>query len=211
MWAFHLSFSLQKTTQMKKYSASLTFLFLINFSLIGQSKFFEQPIFSISFISHSVGIPFKDYFKKPLNFGISLAADFRYNEKNFQKLELGWYHHANLNTAFWVKSDYIRRFQTEKGFVTDLQAGLGYILDFSNRQIYELDKNGIYQKGKNQKGGLLVGAGFGVGYRFSLDEEKIGLTPFVNYQSMIQLPYGKLLPVFPHNMLSVGSRFQFVE
>ncbi len=197
--------------QMKKYLASLIFLFSISFSLTGQSTFFEQPVFSISFINHSVGIPFKDYFKKPFNFGVSLAADFSYNEKNFQKLELGWYHHSNLNTALWVKSDYVRRFQTEKGFVADLQAGLGYILDFSEKQVYELTENGTYQAGKNQKGGFLVGAGFGAGYRFLLNEEKIGLTPFVNYQSMLQLPYGNLLPVFPHNLLSVGTRFQFLE
>jgi len=199
------------TMQMKKYFAAFVFLFLINFALYGQSKFFEQPVFSISFINHSVGIPFKDYFKKPLNFGLSLAADFTYNDKNFQKLELGWYHHKNLNTALWVKTDYVRRFQTEQGFVADLQVGLGYILDFSDWQAYELSENGTYQAGKSQTGGLLVGAGLAAGYRFLLDEEGIGLTPFVNYQSMIQLPYGKLLPVFPHNLLSVGTRFQFLK
>lgn len=194
--------------QMKKLIASFIFLFFINFSLIGQSDFFERPVFSISFINHSVGIPFKDYFKKPLNFGISLGADFGYNNKNFQKLEIGWYNHANLNTALWVKTDYVRRFQTEQGFVADLQAGLGYMIDFSSLQVYKLNENGRYQAGKNRSGGLLIGAGFGAGYRFLLDEESIGLTPFVNYQSMIQLPYGKLLPIFPHNLLSIGTRFQ---
>ncbi|MGK0364445.1 MAG: hypothetical protein ACI85O_001502 [Saprospiraceae bacterium] len=197
--------------QMKRYIVSLVFLFLINSSLIGQNYFFEQPVFSISFISHSVGIPFKDYFKKPLNFGVSFAADFGYNDKNFQKLELGWYHHANLNRALWVKTDYVRRFQTEQGFVADLQTGLGYMIDFSNWQVYELDKNGIYQKGKSRKGGLLIGAGFGAGYRSLLDEESIGLTPFINYQSMIQVPYGKILPIFPHNLLSIGTRFQMLK
>lgn len=196
---------------MKKYSISLVLLFLINFSLVGQSKFFEKPVFSISFINHSVGVPFKDYTKKPLNFGVSLAADFGYNDKNFQRLEVGWYHHKNLNTAMWIKTDYVRKFQTKQGFVADLNLGLGYMFDFSDLQSYELSENGTYQIGKNQKGALLISAGFGAGYRFLLNEEKISLIPFVNYQTMIQLPYGSLLPIFPHNLLSVGTRFQFLK
>lgn len=193
---------------------SIIFCLLFVIPTKGQSDLFKNPAFNITVFNHSVGIPFKDYFKRPMNIGITLGAEFSYRN-NFnspkQRIELGWYQHANLNTAVWVKSDFIRRFQTEKGFYGEIQGGLGYMLDFSKNESFELQDDGNYKSiGSKRKGGLLIAAGVGTGYQMTVNDKYL-ITPFVRYEGLIQLPYGKLLPFFPHVLLHLGTRVKLSE
>ena len=98
-----------------KHTLPIVSIMLLSNCLYSQSDFFQKPAFSISLVNHSIGIPFKDVFKKPFNFGISISADFPYGQRQFQKIEAGWYKHKNLSSAVWIKTDYVRRFQDNMG------------------------------------------------------------------------------------------------
>ena len=199
---------------MKIYWTTLCLLF--SFTMLqAQDGFFDRPAFTISLYNHSVGIPFKDFVKRPLNFGVAIGAEFSYpgksSDKRFQRLELGFYHHKNLNTAVWVKTDFIRRFKTENGLMGEVQVGAGYIRDFNAYQTFELGSDGKYQaKKRASTGGFITGIGIGGGYELNINDQ-YAVTPFVRYESFLQMPYNDLSPYFPHSLLHLGSRFQIIK
>ena len=90
----------------------------------------------------------------------------------------------------------------------DVRGGIGYIRDFNALDSYELTPEGAYQlKKRHGKGGLIGGLGIASGYSFS-GNEKTQISPFLDYQGFIQFPYSKIAPVFPHSLLSIGTRIQ---
>lgn len=193
-----------------KIQTCLLLVFIWGSSLAAQSNFLTQPTFTISVFSHSIGIPFKDYFKTPINLGMTLGVEFDYNSSRsgqlIQRLELGWHRHRHLNTALWVKTDFIRRFSTKDGGYGELQAGLGYIRDFSYYETFEKNEQGIYQPtGNKSKGGFLADIGIGAGYQIDVNNN-YSLSPFIRYEGMVQFPYAKLISVFPQSLLHIGSR-----
>ncbi len=192
----------------------LVALFLVPLLTHAQSDFFKNPPLTISFYNHSIDVPFKDIFKTPINFGVAIGTEFKYNQGTpnawRQKLEIGWYHHKNLSTAVWLKTDVVYRYQTTDGLFGEAQIGVGYIHDFNAYQTFQL-KDGQYQAISHKgKGGLLVGAGVGTGYEFELNDN-YNMAPFVRYESFIQTPYSKFQSIFPHALFHVGSRFSTYE
>ena len=195
---------------MQKYFICLLIFIVGTVTLSGQTEVPRRTTFSISVFIHSLGVPFKDFVKTPLNFGFTAGVEFDYSNtgrgNNFQRFELGWFHHKNLNTGVWVKTDYIRRINNDDGLFADFQGGLGYLRDFSNNQSFSVNKNGQYQLNKNSSnGGLLIGLGIGSGYGINLDEEYT-LSPFVRYEALIQTPYAEIIPFFPHLLLHTGTK-----
>ena len=194
-----------------KHIFSLLLLISSSFVLKAQSSFFKDPSFSISIIQHSIGMPFKDFIKKPFNLGVSFAAEFYYDDRHLQKLEFGFYKHKHLHSAVWVKTDFVRRFQHEDGLFGEVQTGLGFIRDFHALDTYELDRNGEYRKMKSHgKGGFIAGAGLTSGYRF-VSDSGLETSPFLRYQGFLQMPYSKIAPVFPHSIMEIGTRFQNIS
>ncbi|MEM1326370.1 MAG: hypothetical protein AAGI23_10470 [Bacteroidota bacterium] len=191
-----------------KHTLLLTSIILSTTCLFSQSDFLRQPAFNISLVHHTVGIPFKDFFKKPLNLGLSFSVDFPYTDRQFQRLEVGWYKHKNFASALWVKTDYVRRFQDSEGLFADVRGGIGFIRDFNALDSYELTSEGVYQlKKRHGKSGLIGGLGVAGGYSFE-PAEATQLSPFLDYQGFIQFPYLNIAPVLPHSLLSIGTRFQ---
>jgi len=196
---------------MRKFSICFLLFTFYAASIYSQAENSRHAIYSISFINHSIGIPFKDFTKRPLNFGVTASVEFDYSKsgkgKHFQKLEIGWFNHKNLNTGIWIKTDYIRRYRHKSGLFADFQTGLGYIRDFGEKESFTLNENGQYQVNKNSSnGGLLVGFGMGTGYSVEVNE-KYTIEPFIKYEAMLQTPYAKFVPFLPHLLLHVGTKF----
>jgi len=180
-------------------------------ALTGQSETFRKPTFTISFFNHSIGVPFKDFVKTPLNIGFTAGVEFDYSNngqgKNFQKFEVGWFHHKNLSTGIWLKTDYIRRVANKKGLFADFQGGLGYLRDYSVNRNFTISQDGQYQSKKNaSRGGLLIGLGLGSGYKVKLNDQ-YSIAPFFKYEGMIQTPYAEIIPFLPHSMFHLGTKF----
>ncbi|MCG8326502.1 MAG: hypothetical protein MI974_02395 [Chitinophagales bacterium] len=199
---------------MKSRLSTIVFL-LVSLASYAQKSFFDQPAFIISVYNHSVGIPFKDYVKTPLNFGFALGVEFSYPGKSygkqFQKVEVGFYHHQNLHSALWVKTDFIRRFITDDGLFGEVQFGMGYMREYNAYQTFELTTDGTYKsKDRSSTGAFLAGTGIGGGYQFNV-ADKYNIAPFLKYEGLLQLPYSKLQPFFPHTLIHLGSRFQFID
>jgi len=181
------------------------------FSVQAQDHFWDKTSWTIGLVSHSVSLPFKDVFKKPLNLGIVLGAEYTYKQNKVnswhQRLELGWYHHKELNTAFWAKTDIISRFTAENGLYVDIQVGLGYMYDIPAYKTFKVENGEVIRPKIGGKGALISDFGIGGGYNINIKNNRI-VTPFVKYESIFQFPYSDFVPVFPHSLLHVGSRFK---
>ena len=182
---------------------------LINQTGVSQSGFFDEPIFRLSVYTHSIGLPFKDFVKRPLNFGISGSIGYAYNKDKanplVQEFELSWFNHKHLNKAFMVKSNLSKSYFTDNDLNIDASFGIGYIIDLSENATYALQDNGKYGKSLDLKSGFTTQIGFGVGKRISR-EGKSDFAPFIRYEGMIQLPYSDFTPFLPHTMLHVGTK-----
>jgi len=182
-----------------------SFCFLV---VNAQSDFFKSPVWSISVYNHSAGLGTK----KPLNLGVAFGAEFTYKQKDVsswhQKIEIGWFHHKNLNTAFWLKTDVVRRYTSGNGIYGEVQLGVGYLYDIPAYRTFTLDDTGSFQPSKTKgKGGFITDVGIGGGYAFNIDD-KYTIAPFIKYEGMIQIPYSDFLPLFPHSLLHIGSRIK---
>ncbi len=191
--------------------------FLLLFCLFGtflqaQNDFFKNPPITISVYSHSIGLPFKSFVKLPLNIGVAIGTEFTYNKKELssthQGVQIGWYHHENLNTSLWIKTDFIQRFTAASGLVGEVRLGAGYAHDFNAYETFALE-NGSYQTIKQSgKGSFISSIGIGGGYELPINDKYV-LTPFVRYEGWFQLPYSKFQAVLPHTLLHLGTRLNF--
>ncbi|MEL6720968.1 MAG: hypothetical protein AAFP82_19855, partial [Bacteroidota bacterium] len=151
---------------MRKY-IGLFLLCLFSMASQAQNDFFKNPPIIVSFYSHSIGTPFKDFVKTPLNFGLAIGTEFTYQQKDVQslhqKIEIGWYHHKNLQQGLWIKTDLVRRYKAKSGLYGEAQISLGYLQDFSAYETFEFSGE-RYQKVPNaSKGHILGGIGVGAG------------------------------------------------
>lgn len=195
---------------MRKY-IGICFCCLFYITTQAQNDFFKNPPIILSFYSHSIGTPLRDFIKTPLNFGLAIGTEFTYKQKKIkslhQKVELGWYNHKNLQKGFWIKTDLVSRYRTKSGWYGETQGSLGYIQDFNALETFEL-REGQYQKiEKASKGHFLGGFGFGGGYETAVNDKYV-VAPFVRYEGLLQFPYSKLTAVLPHTLFHVGTRVQ---
>jgi len=179
-----------------------------------QSGFFDEPIFKVSVFTHSIGIPFKDYVKKPLNLGVSIGAQFAYNKEKqdpwMQELELSWFNHRHLNKGLMIKTNLSKNYFTDSGLFVAPEIGLGYIMDLSENASYKLSDEGRYEKAPGISHGFISQISFTAGKRFQKDG-KNAYAPFIKYEGMIQFPYSDFTPFLPHTMIHIGSKIFVTE
>ncbi len=179
-----------------------------------QSDFFDEPIFRVSVFTHSLGIPFKDYVKRPLNFGLSVGVQFAYNKDTqtplTQELEISWFNHRKLNKAILLKTNLSKNFFTDSGFFVAPEVGIGYILDITNNAAFKLADNGTYARSSGISHGFVTQLSTSLGRRFSRENEN-DFAPFVKYEGLIQLPYSDFTPFLPHTMVHLGSKLFISE
>lgn len=187
---------------------AMTFVFVTK----AQEGFFNQPTFTIGIIQHQIGIPFKEIFKKPLNLGLTIGAEFAYGNKvdpkHFQRIELGFYHHKNFNTTVFIKSDYIRRFDVGGGVFVDVQTGLGYQRSFSAFQEFKLNEEGQYQAHNRSVGSMLFDIGTSIAYEFKVGDNLV-MSPYLRYEGLLQLPYSETTSILPQSLLHAGTRIKW--
>ena len=200
---------------MKSYISYLffTICLLSQKGFAQEAGFFQKHPVTISIFNHSVSLPFKDIFKRPLNIGISIGTEFLYTSgKHFsmhQTVQLGWFYHRELGTSVYVKSDFLNRLTASNGLFGEIQLGLGYMHSFYDKKVFELDNNGSYVQ-LTDKGypGIIGGIGVGGGWRIN-PSSPVSISPFFRYEWMGQYPYSEFPPVFPHSMVHLGSRIEF--
>jgi len=186
-------------------------LFLFCFSLQGiqaQNDFFKNPVWSISVFNHSIGLRTK----KPINLGVTLGAEFTYNQKEIgswhQKVEIGLFRHKNLNKALYLKTDVVRRHTYKNGLFHEGQFGIGYIFDTPANQPFVQNDDGAFQASNlSGRSNFITGIGIGGGYQFTT-KEQITIAPFFRYEAMLQFPYSDIAPIFPQSLLHIGSRIK---
>ena len=178
----------------------------------GQSDLLNNTVWSISVFNHSISLPVYDKLTKlPLNIGVAIGAEFAYNQNQIssihQRVEVGYYQHKHLNKAFFIKTDFVNRFTSELGVTAEYNVGLGYMLDIQENQTFKLkDGGGFTSENVGMRGGFLFALGLGGGYNIEAKDQRL-VSPFVKYEGMLQFPYSDFLPVFPHTLLHLGSRF----
>ena len=179
-----------------------------------QNDFFDEPILKVSVFTHSIGIPFKDYVKRPLNLGLSVGVRFAYNKDSqnplMQEIELSWFNHRHLNKALLVKTNLSKSFFTDSGLFVAPEIGIGYIMDITENAAFKLDESGTYTRSSGISHGFVTQLSVSLGRRFSR-ENKNDLVPFLKYESMLQFPYSEFTPFLPHTMLHVGSKIFLSE
>lgn len=175
----------------------------------GQSSFADKQIFKISVFTHSIGKPFKDYVKRPLNFGISIGTQFAYKKGKqnplLQEFEISWFKHKHLNKALMIRTNISKNYFSDSGVFIAPEFGIGYIMDISELASYSLSDTGSYQKASGISHGFVTSIAFSAGKRFD-KEGSHSLAPFIKYEGMVQLPYSDFTPFLPHTMLHLGSK-----
>lgn len=193
---------------MKHIFLTLFFIFFLCIGLQSQSGFFDEPIFKISVFTHSIGIPFKDYIKRPLNFGISVGAEFTYKKQQqnplTQEIELSWYRHKYLNQAIMLKTNISKNYFIKDELFVAPSFGIGYILDINEHASYSLNEE-IYERTSGITHGFTTQIGLTAGKKFT-KEGKNSFAPFIKYEGMIQLPHSEFTPILPHSMLHLGNK-----
>jgi len=194
----------------------ILFIFIISSftTTKAQSSFFSEPIFKITVFTHSIGIPFKDYVKRPLNLGISIGAQYAYYKSKqnplSQEFELSWFNHRHLSKSLLIKTNLSKNYFADNGFYIAPEIGIGYMLDISENASYKLGENGDYVKIVGGTHGFITQASISAGKRIK-NEGKNDFAPFVKYEGMIQLPYSDFAPFLPHAMLHLGSKIFITE
>ncbi|MFK7932027.1 MAG: hypothetical protein AB8G22_00875 [Saprospiraceae bacterium] len=181
--------------------------------IFAQTETTNKLPLTITVFNHSVGIPFKDFIKTPLNFGVSIGTEFTYrqaeNSSYHQQVAIGYYYHKNLNSALYLKSDFVYRYTTNGGWFGEVQVGAGYLRDFNEQLTFKRSEAGEYLPQKSRSyGGMIAGGGVGTGFRMQVNEQ-LNIVPFARYEGFFQFPYSELTSVFPHSLLHVGSRLEF--
>ena len=189
---------------------SLIFILFQN-TLQAQEGFFENRPITVTIFNHSIGVPFKDYFKKPLNIGIAIGTEFTYRQQTYnsthQSLQIGWYHHKNLGSGFLFKSDLIQRFNSSNNIWGEVSISAGYFHTFSISDVYQLNEKGNYQKTADTGSpAFLFGGGFGGGFQINTANQ-FTTRPFIKYEALLETPYTSFIPIMPHTLLEIGSRF----
>jgi hypothetical protein len=121
-----------------------------------------------------------------------------YNQSN-----LGFYHHAEYNTAFFLTSGIGLRRQRQSGFFTGYQLSAGLMRTITPGSTYKVDDN---DKVSRTSGGFFYGLtklSFEVGSVFNI--KATTLDAFFRLSGMAQFPYNS--GVLFHVMAGIGVRY----
>lgn len=190
----------------------LLFFFLLTaIPLQGQSDFFVQQPVRISVFTHTIGLPFRKMIRKPFNWGLSIGTEFRYGKKDppnwVQSVQLGWYQHRHIGPGLFLLTSTNYRAVAGSGWYGSGGLSVGYLRYFSPTEQFELHPDGYYQRAANKgHNSLLFGAGLETGYQTALNNSW-NAAPFLRYDYLIQTPFSKEVPLFPHALLHLGGHF----
>lgn len=181
----------------------LTFLLLIFLS----PKGYSQKNISIAVINESIAFPFTRFF--PVHEGIEIGTNLFEKEKTngIKQINayLGAIRHESIANSFYLKGEYLYRYQATKAIGIDALAGIGYMHTFYPGNVYTQNASGKFQKEKQiGRPHLIANVGIGTTYTGWNNFE-----PFAKYEFLIETPFGNGIPIIPHSILKLGINYKF--
>ncbi|MEM7367577.1 MAG: hypothetical protein AAF587_03180 [Bacteroidota bacterium] len=196
---------------MKLIIHTFIFFFLLSSAFAQQDK--AMIPLRIGLVTHSVGMPFKNPIKRPLNWGISIGTTFVLKQGKIsnwgQDIDMTWYRHQELGQGILLYTSLMRDFQTNFGLSIGPKVGLGYLHTFSGKQVFALQENGSYQQVTDfGRGGLLIGLGARMGWDLE-KQTQIPIKPYIEYEWKGQVPHSQFTTLFPHSFVQLGAQYTF--
>lgn len=200
--------------QKKAISTLLLVLLLkqVGFSQDQEDIFPRKAIpIDISFISHSIAIPFGSISINPLHPGLSLGTEFTYQTGNkwsvFQKINIGYFNHKYAARAVFLDTELGYRHFLIASLYAEGSLGIGYLHSFHpTKEIFALNNNGEYEEVIDYgKPAFTISSSIGLGYEFKLKSGKPFIL-YIRYQPKIQMPYSSESPIYPHLKMHLGIR-----
>lgn len=142
------------------------------------------------------------------NPGGEIGLTWKTKEKKFITKEfntyLGGYYHRKVQTAIYLRAEYLYRFRYLRPLSFDLFGGLGYMHTFYPGNLYEQNDNGDFED-INQLGRPHAIGNIGIGVSIANSSR---WEPFAKFEWMLQTPFANGIPVVPHSFLKTGINFK---
>jgi len=173
----------------------------------------NEKAMTFSIIKESTKLPTSRAFKSPFHPGIEMGYEyFLGNKKKHQfslSFKIGYHFHKDLRHGITVKPAINYYYVTNINFYLGTELNLGYLHSFINKPIFKQNTNGEYQRIKNfGKSKFMPSLAFSSGYQFHR-QDKNHLDFFIKYEFGIETPFAKGIgiPVFPHSLIHLGTRW----
>lgn len=168
---------------------------------------------TIAFSTHTYSWPFYKSFSTPLQTGFKLGSEYPFIEKNkhslLQTVNIGYFKNPELMRAYYLNSFFTYRYTIVWQLYADCKIGIGYMHRMHTREVFKLSNNGDYKKATDWgKPSFNAGFNLGLGYNFSIKNEKIGV--FLEYDWYVNYPYVKdEIPFMAHSQYHIGAKYFF--
>lgn len=190
-------------------------LFFCAFSAFAQ---FEEPAvrstqfpLELTVGKHAIRNPFYRIFRGPLHPALSLGTEYAFREgthRVYMPLRILGFYNAHNPSGFALTGGLGYRYTHSSGIFADADASLGYLHTF---RPYEklVWKDGAYTKRSDWgKPTVYAGHSLSVGYDF-FQRTQFAWSVFVRLTQFAQWPYAAPEnKIWPHQVLSIGLRFQ---
>lgn len=163
---------------------------------------------SFSLLNESLAFPFTRF--SPIHPGAELGLTFLQQDRNKSMTQwnayLGGFYHENVETALYLKGEFLYRYQVHPNVGMDLMGGLGYVHHFYPGTLYEVNgETGDFTE-VQQFGKARAMAELGIGITYTNDSR---FEPFVKQSFAVKSPFANGIPVIPHSFLKVGVSYKF--
>jgi len=172
----------------------------------------KQFPLEVSFINHSVTMPFAGFILDPIHPGFNVGTEYVYGQgrqvRFFQSLQAGYYDNTYNAKALFFMTGPGLRYTFRFGLFADAGLGVGYLHSFHPTEIFAQDASGEYVRVKdNGKPAFVIFGSLGLGWDFSA-RSGWPICLFVRYQPYLQTPYNLMSSVFPQALVHFGVRVQ---
>jgi hypothetical protein len=193
------------------YIAFLFALIFFSSNSIAQKKNQFPAVISVfNLASELPGTGYLGVFTNPVHPGISFGTEYTYNSNPkhqlFQTANLSYFFHQYAQHGIQLYSEFGYRYWLKNGLHFGPKLGIGYLHSIPDAQVFELNKNGKYDR-KTNFGRAQFMADFVVqiGYEFQPENP---IDVFLNYQFFMQMPFvNEYVPLLPNSALHVGVAF----
>lgn len=162
---------------------------------------------SVAATTESIAFPFTRYL--PIHPGAEIGATFKQTDKEKSTRQwnsyLGFFYHERLETGFYLRGEYLHRFNLLKHLGVEALGSLGYLHTFYPNELYvQNEETGKYEK-VNQVGRPHALATIGIGLTYTSNSP---VEPFIRQETGIETPFGEGFPVIVHSFLKLGLNFK---
>jgi len=200
----------------------LTLFLVTSLQAEEEQEYFEFPEFkiqnySISIFRHNIRLPYEESRVDVTQRNLGFTGNIEFWRRQgwldflngFNRIELGYYDHANLNKGYFSEFVFGGSYASPYHFELSWLAGFGYLRAFSNEAIYRLNDDGEYDHARD----------YGHGSFYIAPAVQLITTPFPNnwvvssvfiqYKLLVELGFsnGERTQLMPHEMISLGLQW----